>query len=343
MDDRKRKVLLAIIQDYIATAEPIGSRTISRKYDLGVSPATIRNEMSDLEDMGFIEQPHTSAGRVPSDLGYRYYVDQLMEKQTLSQEEQNTILQGYQNRVKEVAQVIRQTGNLLSRLTSYTSLVMGPQVGNSAFKYIQMVLLEPSRALLLVVTDSGFVQNKILDIPEAITQDDLLKITQVLNEKLQGKNLADIKLTLVKELYMELANHKHLFKVIMDFIEGSTGMEKGDKVFRGGTLNMLNQPEFRDINKVKTLLSLLEQDDLLKNLLTATPEKTGVMVKIGQENHEPGIASCSMITATYQADGKVIGSIGVLGPTRMDYAKVVPIVEFMTKSLSDIFKDFYRK
>lgn len=343
MDERKQKVLLAIIQDYIATAEPVGSRTISRKYDLGVSPATIRNEMSDLEEQGYIEQPHTSAGRVPSQLGYRYYVDCLMKKKRLTRDEEKIIVSGYRKKSGEIAQVLRQTNNILSSMTNCASVITGPQFGKSTFKHIQLVHLDTGRALVVVVLDNGIVQNKLIEIPDGITGQDLFEISQVLNAKLRGLTLANIKMTLIKEIYSELSRHQHVFDAAMDLIQETLHIDPEDKVYLAGTLNMLNQPEFRDIGKLKTLLSLLEQDDLLRDMLIGVaPGEDGITVKIGSENKLSELENCSMITATYQIDGRIIGSIGVLGPTRMEYDKTLSVVEFMTRHLSNILKDLYK-
>lgn len=344
MDERKRAVLLAIIQDYIATAEPVGSRTISRKYDLGVSPATIRNEMADLEELGYIEQPHTSAGRVPSDQGYRYYVDFLMEKYQLSQSEEKFIHNSYEYKVREVAEVIKKTSRLLSQITNYTSLVMGPQINKAALRRVELIPLTEGQAVVVVITESGLIQNRVIDIPASISALDLQEISRFLNAKLEGLDIRDIKITLIKEIYLELARNKAIFDVAMELIESCTTLGDTKRVYLDGTLNMLNQPEFRNIDKVKTLLSLLEQNERISELLAPVPENGhGVMVKIGEENKISGIIDCSMITATYQVDGKVVGSIGVLGPTRMEYAKVVSVVDYMTKNLSIILEDIYLK
>lgn len=343
LDERKQKVLLAIIKDFISTAEPVGSRTIAKKYELGVSPATIRNEMADLEELGYIEQPHTSAGRIPSDRGYRYYVDCLMNKQKISQHEAQSILQSVRSKVPDVASVLKQTNNILSNMTSYTSMVTGPQFKKSNLRHCQLVPLDNSKALVVVVTDNGLVQNRLMDVPESITDVDLQKITQVVNAKLQGLTLEHVKLTLIKEIYFELSKHTHILDSAMDLIQETLNLEHQDKVYLSGTLNILNQPEFRDIGKVKTLLSLLEQDKVLKDILNDKihPED-GINVTIGGENKLEGLKDCSTVTATYQIDGKIVGSVGVIGPTRMDYEKAVSIVEFMTEYLSKMMKDFYR-
>jgi heat-inducible transcriptional repressor len=242
-----------------------------------------------------------------------------------------------------VAQVLRQTNQMLSSLTNCAALVTGPDIGRTAFKYIQLILLEAGRALVVVVLESGIVQNRLLDVPESITEEDLFQISRVLNAKLKGMTLDNIKMNLIKEIYAEISKHQHIFDAAMDLIQETLSIGPDEKVYLAGTLNMLNKPEFKDISKLKTLLSLLEQDDLLRDMmLGAELGEAGITVKIGSENRHSGLENCSMITATYQIDGKVIGSIGVLGPTRMEYDKAVSIVEFMTKQLSGVLKDLFR-
>lgn len=343
LDDRKQKVLLAIIQDYIATAEPIGSRTIARKYDLGVSPATIRNEMADLEDLGYIEQPHTSAGRVPSDLGYRYYVDCLMKRKRISKDDEAKIITGFKTRVDEVARVIQETNRILSAMTNYTSVVLGPKNSKSAVKHVRLLPLDEGRALVVVVGANGIVQNRMIDVSESLTQSDLEYISNVLNAKLQGHTLDTIKMTLIREIYSELSKNEYIFDAAMDLIQGALNLNSEEKVYLAGTLNIFNQPEFKDINKVKTLLSLLEQDALLRDLLKeSSQEEPGLMVKIGGENKLEGFKDCSMITATYQINGEVVGAIGLIGPTRMHYNKAMAMVEFVTEHLSQVLDGFYK-
>lgn len=334
MDDRKRQILLAIIQDYVATAEPVGSRTIARKYKLGVSPATIRNEMADLEEMGFIEQPHTSAGRIPSDQGYRYYVDYLMQRQVLSQDEEKIIRVGYESKVKEIGEVIQLTGQMLSQLTHYTAIVSSPQLGQSVVKHIQLVLMAPTQVLVIVVQDTGAVHHQMIQVSENITQGDLEQISIVLNAKLQGRNMDNIRLTLIKEIYFELSKHKQILDLALDIMNSKlTGEEK---IYLGGVFNILNQPEFHNVDKIKTILSLLEQEALLRDILNSDALTEGITVRIGEENSREEIKNCSMITATYKISDKVLGTVGVIGPTRMEYAKVVSIMEYMTKNLSDV-------
>lgn len=338
LDNRKQQVLVAIIKDYIATAEPVGSRTIARKYKLGVSPATIRNEMADLEELGYIEQPHTSAGRIPSNLGYRYYVDNLMQKEELTWEEEELIQKNYRTKVRDVGQVIQRTGQLLANLTKCAAIVMTPQLGVSFFKHIQIIPLSPGQGMVVVVTDTGAVHHRIIEIPESISPADLEVISSVLNRKLQGHTIESIRFTLIREIYFELAKQKVVLDMAMELVRDSLALEKGDKIYLGGIFNILSQPEFSNVEKVKTLLSILEQEDLITNLLAGGMKSSGVTVRIGGELSFEKMRDCSMVMATYQIDGRPVGSIGVLGPTRMNYARVVSVVEYITKNLSQVME-----
>ncbi|MFZ5646674.1 MAG: heat-inducible transcriptional repressor HrcA [Bacillota bacterium] len=334
MDARKQQVLLAIIMDYISTAEPVGSRTISRKFDLGVSPATIRNEMSDLEELGYIEQPHTSAGRIPSQKGYRYYVDFLMKKKDLTSQEEEIIRRGYEKKVRDIGQVVSRTSNILSQMTNYAAVVMTPRTNLSTFKHIQLVLMSPGQSMVIVVLSTGTLQHSIIQVPEEVTQVDLDTISGVFNAKLQGLTIDKIKLTLIREIYYELSKHKNILDLAMHLIHQGLTLNREDKVYMGGVFNILNQPEFKNIEKVKTLLGLLEQEELLRSLLEKNVPQEGLAVRIGTELNSEEVKDCSVVLATYHMDGKPAGTLGVLGPTRMDYAWVVSVVEHMTQNLS---------
>ncbi|EGW38718.1 heat-inducible transcriptional repressor HrcA [Desulfosporosinus sp. OT] len=335
MDERKRKILRAIVLDYIATAEPIGSRTIARKFDLGVSPATIRNEMADLEDLGFIEQPYTSAGRIPSDAGYRYFVDCLMDPQVLSEEEKETIERESTKRIHEIQEVISHTSRLLSELTNLTSLVLGPQKGKSTFGKMHFLPYQPGQVIMVIVKENGAIENHIIDVGENITVEDLQHVAGVFNQKMRGYSLGQVKRSLLHEIYGELSRQRQLIDNTMDMLrEILSDNEEEERIYLGGTLNMLNQPEFRDLGKVKTLFKVFEENEPLKKLLH--PHHEGLNVTIGGENTLKEFRDCSVISATYKVNGLTIGAVGVLGPTRMDYAKVIAIVDFMTRSLAEV-------
>lgn len=335
MDERKNRVLQAIVQDYIATAAPVGSRTIARKYCLGVSPATIRNEMADLEELGLIEQPHTSAGRVPSDKGYRYYVDCIMEAQRLTDAEKKYIRERYEQKIEEIEEVIARTSQLLSTMTNYTALVLGPHWEHSLFQHIKLLPLDEERALLIVVTSTRIVEHRIIDLPPSITPTDLERISEVLNSRLRGVALEKIKKATLNDIYGDLLRQKYMLKMVLEVVEQVLKPNKEDKVYLGGTLNILNQPEFKDVQKLKKLLGVLEEESMVRDLLLEDDDDQRLVIKIGGENKCQDVQECSIITATYHVNGQVLGKIGLLGPTRMEYAKAVTMVEFVANSLSE--------
>jgi heat-inducible transcriptional repressor len=338
MDERKEKILKAIVQDYISTAEPVGSRTISKKFELGVSPATIRNEMSDLEELGLIEQPHTSAGRIPSDSGYRYYVDYLMDPVILTEDEQNNINQEIKNRLNEVQEIIEYTGKLISQVTSLTSLILGPKSRNDVLNKLYFLPYEAGKAIMVTVKDNGSVENTIVDIGHDTSPEELQILANIFNEKMSGTRVQDLKKGLLHEIYSELSRKRRMIDSMMGILERMFENKEVDsveqKVYLGGTLNLLNQPEFRDLNKVRNLFSVFEENNALRELLNSN--ENGLKITIGAENINEVFKDCSVISATYHVNGRQIGSIGVLGPTRMDYGKAITIVDYMTKSLTEM-------
>lgn len=342
LDERKKKILQIVVQEYIATAEPVGSRTLARKYNLGVSPATIRNEMADLEEMGFLEQPHTSAGRIPSDLGYRYYVDYLMEKHQLTAEEQEFITQSLVTKLEAVEELIARTSEVLSAMTNLTGLALGPQWGGSVILHVELLPLVPQKALFLVVTNIGTIQHRFLDIPEEITARDLAIIGEVLTRHLRGFTLDTLRRVVLQEILEELASYRRVVRLVLEALEDSLAGGRAERIYLGGTLNILNQPEFRrDLEKVKGILNVLETEHLLRQLLLA--EGSGdLAVRIGGENKTLKMPYCSVVTASYRVGDQVVGAIGLLGPTRMEYARAVAMVEYTSAVLSEILARFYR-
>ena len=337
LDERKQKILQAIIDDYISTAEPIGSRTIARKYNLGVSSATIRNEMADLELLGYLEQLHTSSGRVPSGKGYRLYVDDLLAPSKISEKEINLIASWYNSRTKSIEEVFQETAKIISRLTKNVSLVMAPQLSQSTFRCLQFVALDKNQAIVIVKTDAGFIENKIIDIPHGTSIEDLQKIATIINGHLSGLMLDEIKTSLIKKIKNEV--NLDLFEATFDSILKALAIEKKERLYLGGTTQLLSQPEFRNVEKVKDILTMLEEEQLLCDLLNSQ-NGDGVTVTIGQENKYSGIKDCSIIKATYHIKGKVIGTVAVLGPTRMEYGKIITLLEFMHGNLGQILKKY---
>ncbi|MBC9785032.1 heat-inducible transcription repressor HrcA [Heliobacterium chlorum] len=337
MNDRKQKVLWAIIHDYVSTAEPVGSRTIARKYNLGVSPATIRNEMSDLEELGLIEQPYTSSGRIPSDYGYRYFVDCLMERKVLAAEELRIMQQTMSDRLQEVDYLMQQASAIISQLTNYTAVVLGPQVGKTTFQQIQLLPIMPTKAVAVIITSAGVVESKILDIPESLTPEDLQQVSAVINESLRGLTMNQVRASLSHELAETLKKQKQVLSQSLEIIDEALHADNDERVYLGGTLNIFKQPEFKDVDKIQTLLGILEQHHTVRELLHHTPER-GVNITIGTENKHEGFRNCSMVTATYHLDGEVLGVIGLVGPTRMEYSRSVAVIESLTENLSFALK-----
>jgi heat-inducible transcriptional repressor len=267
LNERKRQILQAIVIDYINTAEPVGSRTIAKKHELGLSSATIRNEMSDLEDMGYLEQPYTSAGRIPSDKGYRLYVDELMDLKGLTLEEIRDIRAAIEVKINELNQLLRQSAEVMSRLTKYTSMAMTPHIKKSVLKSINVILIGPGKALVIIVISAGTVKNSMINIPKNITQNYLIKISNVLNEKLSGLTIGDINSALLSELENSIIEPlgvlKHVIVGIIDCISCIDNTE----VYLEGTANIFNFPEFRDLAKAREFLNVLDEISLLRKLL----------------------------------------------------------------------------
>jgi heat-inducible transcriptional repressor len=339
LDDRKRKILQTIVDDYVSTAEPVGSRTLARKYGLGLSPATIRNEMADLEMLGFLEQPHTSAGRIPSPRGYRFYVDCLMAPPEITHNEISLITNWYEAKVRSIEEIFQETAKLISRMTHSVSLVTAPQFSKSAFKYVQFLPLDERRAIIVAVTDAGFVENKVIDIPEGTSFQDLQQIASGINSRLAGLTFDQIKQSLLKEVKQDVLTNPALFETALNILRQALAVERGERVYLGGTTQLFNQPEFRDVDKIRGLLTMLEEERLLSDILHMQ-DGDGVVVTIGRENKYSGIQDCSMVQATYRVDGQVIGTLAVLGPTRMEYGKIMSVLEFMHRHLGELLKKY---
>jgi heat-inducible transcriptional repressor len=333
MDERKKQILHAIIKDYISTAEPVGSRAVAKKYNLGVSPATIRNEMSDLEDLGYIEQPHTSAGRRPSNKGYRYYVDSLMEKEALDEKSMFAIRQFLSHQLNEMDFFMRQCCQMISHLTNYTAIVSLPQAGKGKLEKIQLVLLDPWRILLVLLSTTGQVNHSIIHLPEAMTADQVDDMQAMLQKRLQGLDMNMLTHAILKDISSLMDHGQKVLSQILELMEMVLASDSGEKVFTGGTTNMLMQPEFRDVDKLKNIFSLLEEDNKVRNLLAQSNDDETHVV-IGDEIAQEDVQNCSLVVASYNAGNGIVGSIGVLGPTRMSYAKTVSLMEFIATEIS---------
>ncbi|NLY74885.1 MAG: heat-inducible transcription repressor HrcA [Firmicutes bacterium] len=342
LDGRKKQILKVVTDDYIASAEPVGSRTIARRYKLGLSPATIRNEMADLEESGYLQQPHTSSGRIPSEKGYRYYVDALMSLRQLEESEIELIYTELEKHQREIDAIIHQTSKILAQLTQYPSMVIGPQFQAAAFRHIQLIKLAPDTVLVLIVTDTGYVENKIIELENEISDAELDRISYLLNQKLRGVSLKDLKTSVIKEIRSDMALQDHFFSEALKVLIKSISEHPHERIFVDGAIKILEQPEFSDVLKFKPIMKALGEEDCLYKLLSSNLQR-GAKVKIGSENQDLGIQDCSVVTAGYEIAGRTVGVIGVLGPTRMEYAKVLPIVEYTAAILSELLTQIHKR
>lgn len=342
---RQQQILLAVIQDYISTGEPVGSRTLSKKYDLGLSPATIRNELADLEEEGLLRQPHTSAGRVPSDTGYRVFVDHLMERRSGLPPEQERLIQEHRHLSRDLPDLMQQTAKLTAVLSGCTAIVRAPRQSASRIKYLQLLAVSESEALLVMITDRGAVTNQLVSLPAPLSPDELTVITNFLNDHLVNQPLDRLTQYAVTKISREMARYERVLDDLYQRV--SATQESGERLYTSHTSFLAQQPEFSEAGKVGQLLSLLEQEKALIELLdtfsapVAEVPEGAVRVSIGTENPLPDLHGCSLVTGTYRLGDQVVGEIGILGPTRMEYATAVRTVEVMTERLSRALNELF--
>ncbi|MFZ7121044.1 MAG: heat-inducible transcriptional repressor HrcA [Eubacteriaceae bacterium] len=331
--ERKLKILNAIIKDYIMTAEPIGSRTIAKKYNLGISAATIRNEMSDLEDMGFLMQPHTSAGRIPSEKAYRLYVDQLMEIRKLDALIEQSIKENYKQYMQEIEKAIEYTAKTLAQLTNYTSLVLYPEIKLLNCKLVQLIPIENERILLVIITRENIVKNCEVELSQVLDDSELNKLNNVLNYFIRNLSVNIINDDFISEIDQLTAKERKILHEILTIIKKvSLAIDNKNKVYSNGMTNIFNYPEFNDITKAKHLLEIFQEKQTIAELLKSYSK--GLNIVIGNENVISEFKDCSLLTATYRINGETIGTIGVVGPIRMNYSHVVSVLEFLSKELN---------
>lgn len=337
IDKRKIMILEAIINDYINTGEPVGSRTIAKKYDLGVGPATIRNEMSDLEEMGLLEQPHTSAGRVPSSKGYRLYVDNLMKKSKLSIEEELQIKQYLINSAMlEVDKIVKQASTLLSELTNLTCVVQTPSVRQSSIKSVQLIKVDEHNLVTAIITSGGVIKNHRLKLQKIPLDTEILIINDVINKRLYGLTIEEINLEVINHLKADLGDYDDLFNAIVPVLYDTLKEENSSEVFMEGTTNIFNYPEYNDIDNAKEILNLLYDKDCVVKLIAPNGDMT---IKIGDENYLPEAKNCSVISAEYSIGDGPIGTIGLIGPRRINYSKVIAIMAQVMKELNETLRN----
>lgn len=340
MDSRKEKILEAVVLDYIETAEPVGSRTISKKYDLGVSSATIRNEMADLEEMGLIEQPHTSAGRIPSEAGYRYYVDYLMNKSDIQEEAKQLITTTIHKKREQVGEVLRDSMKMLAEVTNCTTVMMLDDKHGTTLKLLQLLPVEPGKALMVIIMEDDKIENRFLEIPESMTKEDLDLVSMMINQNLRGLKVDDWQRNILENIFQNLQHQRQVVDCALEMLSSILGIQNVDKkIYLGGGLNMLSQPEFQDVSKVRSLLETLEQEEVLTQIMEADDNETGITVKIGAESGIDQVKDCSVIIANYKVKGETVGKVGLIGPTRMDYATAVSMLNTMALTLEEAYQE----
>ncbi|TCP32332.1 heat-inducible transcription repressor HrcA [Scopulibacillus darangshiensis] len=337
LTERQLFLLQVLVDDYIRSAEPVGSRAISKRDDVHYSSATIRNELADLEDMGFLEKTHSSSGRIPSEKGYRFYVDHLLSPVMISAPEMNKIKTAFTEKYLGLEKLIQVTAEMLSNFTSYTTIVMGPELLDTKLKHIQIIHLNDDRAVMIVVTDTGHVENRMISLPPGINEQDIEKLVNILNEKLKMVPLYQLNQKIEQEVKNVLRKNISSYNQVMTILEKTLNVDSPDKIFYGGKNNILSQPEFQDIDKVLPLLNIFEKKEIIHDLLR-TPS-AGLHIKIGKENDLVAIKDCSVITTTYSVSGEHCGTVAVIGPTRMAYPRVVTLMDIFSNSLSAILNE----
>lgn len=337
LGERKVKILEAIIRNYLETGEPVGSRTISKYTDLNLSSATIRNEMADLEELGYIVQPHTSAGRIPSDKGYRLYVDQMLADKEREVEELKIQLL---EKSDQMDRLLEQTARALATTTEYTAMVSAPKGGNK-LKFIQLSRVDDAHMLVVIVSEGNMIKNTIIDVAEQLDDETILKLNILLNTHMNGLAMEDINLAMITAMKQQAGIHSDIVSEVIDAVAGAIKTDEELKIYTSGTHNIFKYPELSDNSKASEIITSLEEKTILRELVSETllEERSGegIQVYIGEETPVDGMEDCSVVAATYELEEGMKGTIGIIGPKRMDYDKVIGTVKSMLHQLDDVY------
>ena len=336
LDERKIKILYAIIQTYLETGEPVGSRTISKYSDLKLSSATIRNEMSDLEEMGYIIQPHTSAGRIPSDKGYRLYVDHLIQEKDREVTELKELMI---LRTDKMEQVLKQVVKVLASNTNYATMISAPQYHQNKLKFIQLSKVDANQILAVIVAEGNVIRNRLIPVCEELDAESILKLNILLNTMLNGKTIAEINLQMISSMKEQAGIHSNIISDVVDAVAEAIYSDEGMEIYTGGATNIFRYPELSDNGKASELIQTLEEKQILAELVTETlsKEEKGIQVYIGSESPIKSMKDCSVVTATYELGQGLQGTIGIIGPKRMDYENVMSTLKTLMEQLDDVF------
>lgn len=342
LDERKRKILKAIIQTYLETGEPVGSRTISKYTDLNLSSATIRNEMSDLEELGYIIQPYTSAGRIPSDLGYRLYVDELMKEKDKEVAEIKDLMI---EKTDKMEKVLKQVVKILASNTNYATMITGPTYHRNKLKFIQLSRVTETQLLAVVVVEGNLVKNHIIELRESMDEETVLKLNLLLNTQLNGLSIEEINLAMISRMKEQAGIHSEVISSVIDAVAQAIAVDDEEmEIYTSGATNIFKYPELADSSKASELISAFEEKEALAEFVKDTmdnekdSENTGIQVYIGNESPVKTMKDCSVVTATYDLGGGMQGTIGIIGPKRMDYENVMDNLKTLKNQLDNIFK-----
>ena len=338
LDERKKKILQAVIRNYLETGEPVGSRTISKYTDLNLSSATIRNEMADLEEMGYILQPHTSAGRIPSDKGYRLYVDTMMEEKEREVVEMKEMLVERQDKMETL---LKQVARVLAQNTQYATMISAPQAKRNKLKFIQLSRVDVNQILAVIVIEGNVIKNNILSVNEELNDETLLKLNILLNTHLNGLSIDEINLGMISVMKQQAGIHSDIVGEVIDAVAEGIRAEEDLEIYTSGTNNIFRYPELADQQKASELINTFEEKQLLGELLQDTQTEngnTGIQVYIGAETPVQSMRDCSVVTATYELGDGMKGTIGIVGPKRMDYDKVVGTLRTIQTQLDELYR-----
>lgn len=338
LNERSQNILEAIVEDYISSAEPVGSRAITRRHSFNLSPASVRNVMSDLEEMGFLCSPHTSAGRIPTEKGFHYYIDSLLQVRNLSMEEENRLRKNYRFKGMKMEDVMQEVGRVMSGLSNYTGLVMAPKFATTVFRQIEFVRLSYGRLLVIYVSETGLVQNKVIEGAPDLGARELEQISNYLNRELTGLSIQEVREKISRELNAESTRYDKLQKQALSLSNAALQDEAENLVFVSGTSLMLEQPEFSTPDRMKQIIRTLESKKTLIELLDRSQSAQGVQIFIGSQSQHIEIEGCSLVTSNFSNKKGAIGTLGVIGPVRMTYSQVIPIVDFTAQLVSRILE-----
>ena len=337
LDERKKKILHTIIKTYLETGEPVGSRTISKYTDLNLSSATIRNEMADLEDLGYIIQPHTSAGRIPSDKGYRWYVDMLMEEK---EQEVTEMREQMLEKADKMDQILKQAAKVLASSTNYATMVSAPTYNRNKLKFIQLSQVDDNQIIAVIVMEGNIIKNKIVTVEEALSNENLLKLNMLLNTALNGMSIEEINLGMIARLKEQAGNHSEVIGDVLDAVATTIQVDNDMEIYTSGATNVFKYPELSDSQSAKEIINAFEEKQLLQEIVTETlskEENKGIQVYIGNETPMSSMKDCSVVTATYELGEGMQGTIGIIGPKRMDYEHVMKTLKTLMNELDEIF------